>query len=146
MTRKVFVDTHVLLFATQSDSPLFETARNKLREFAENSELYTNGQVLRAYTHTFVREAVHNGMPVQDAIHAALKNINLFRSHMRLLEDNENAFNAWEYLLPSLTDTSEIMDAARVAAMKSAGVECLLTYKTDAYNRFDNLITVCPLE
>lgn len=143
--RKVFVDTHVLLFATQSDSPLFHTAQNRLREAAETSELFTSGQVLRAYTHTFVREAVHNGMPVQEAIHVALKNINIFRSHMQVLQDDEITLNTWEYLLPSLTDSSEILDAARVASMKSAGVSCLLTYKADAYNRFDNLITVWPL-
>lgn len=143
--RKVFVDTYVLLFATQSDSPLFHTAQNRLREAAETSDIFTNGQVLRAYTHTFVREAVHKGMPLQDAIHTALKNINLFRSHMQVLQDDETMLNAWEYLLPSLADSSEILDAARVASMKSAGVNCLLTYKADAYNRFDNLITVWPL-
>ncbi|WP_448518592.1 type II toxin-antitoxin system VapC family toxin [Rhodoflexus sp.] len=143
--RKVFVDTHVLLFATQSDSPLFQTAQNRLREAAETSELYTSGQVMRAYAHTFVREAVQNGYPMPDAVHAVLKNVNTFRSHIRLLPDDETALNTWEYLLPSLASTSEVLDAARVATMKAAGINYLLTYKAEAYNRFDNLITVWSL-
>lgn len=144
--KKVFVDTHVLLFATQSDSPLFQTARQRLREASQTAELFTNGEVLRAYTHAFVREAVRNGIPLQKALHTALENLNIFRSRIKLLQDDQAALNMWEYLLPSLTDTSEILGAARVAAMKSAGITCLLTYKADAYSRFNDLITVWTLE
>ncbi|MDW8205080.1 MAG: hypothetical protein RMJ87_08645 [Cytophagales bacterium] len=144
--KKVFVDTHVLLFATQSDSPLFYVAQQRLREASETAELFTSGQVLRAYTHAFVREAVHKGMPLQEAIRVVLKNLSLFKAHMQILQDDETTLNMWEYLLPSLVDSSEILDAARVASMKAAGVNYLLTYKADAYNRFDNLITVWPLE
>jgi predicted nucleic acid-binding protein len=138
----LFVDTNVLIFATNTDSPWHNLAAGALRaEVTRGTELVASAQILREYLAAATRPgAVNLSLP------AIIGNLQTFQSTFRVVDDTRATFG----LLTSLVQTvlvagRQIHDANIVATMQHYRVHRLLTHNVGDFARFSHLIPIVPL-
>jgi predicted nucleic acid-binding protein len=83
--KKLFVDTNVLIFATNSASPWHQLARDTLQEARRlNVELTVSPQILREYLVAATRSSNRDDVPLAKI----LKNVRTFQANFHLAEEN----------------------------------------------------------
>jgi len=141
----LFVDTNILVYATDPRSPLQPLATEALRQAREAGvPLAVSPQVLREYLAVASRPtAAGGGIPMNDI----LDNIDAFRNAFRILEDGLAGLDQLVLLIRQIpTAGRRVHDTNLVATMLAHGVRRLLTHNTDDFARYNHLITIVPLE
>ncbi|MBR8840074.1 MAG: type II toxin-antitoxin system VapC family toxin [Stigonema ocellatum SAG 48.90 = DSM 106950] len=115
--REVFIDTNVLIFATNSVSPWHLVATESLQTMREaDIELFVSPQVLREYLATATRLNV-TGSELQ--LEKIWENVNTFKTEFTVLEDNDLVLSALISLLRNFpTAGRQVYDANIVATMQ----------------------------
>lgn len=141
----LFVDTNILVYATDGLSPWYQTANEALQTARDlDVELFISTQILREYLAATTRiNRTGSGAPLIDI----LANINVFRTEFTVVEENLSVFAALLNLLQRFpTAGRQVYDANIVATMQVYGIPHLLTHNTADFTRFAQAIAILPLE
>jgi predicted nucleic acid-binding protein len=141
---RVFVDTNVLVFATQTSAPWHAEAARALSDLhAAGAELWISRQILREYLAALSRPQTF-AAPLPIAI--LTRNVTQFETLFAVAEDG---YGVTIYLLNLLGAIScagkQVHDANIVATMLAHGIPKLLTHNVADFTRFVGQITVLPL-
>jgi predicted nucleic acid-binding protein len=145
----VFVDTNVLVYATQRGHGVSATSRHLAAAAAlrqrneEGVPLVLSRQVLREYLAVVTRpQGTGSSLPVAEAA----KDVRRFAQLFRILEDGgEVTAKLLELIEWFPTGGAQIHDANIVATMLVHGVGRLLTFNHGDFARFVPLIALEPL-
>ena len=140
----LFLDTNVLLTATDTLRPSHEEAQRLLAEAGPRGyHLAASGQVLREYLAVSTRPAVSNGLglPTPDAV----ANIDQFLRFVTLFDESESvALRLRELVMTSGVSGNSIHDANIAATMMVHHIRVLVTQNYDDFAPFHE-IDVLPL-
>ncbi len=142
--KRLFVDTNILIFATNELSEWRLAAERKLQEARQlGIELIISAQILREYLAAATRISVMGqGLPLQKI----LENVRIFRNEFTVVEDNPFVLDALIEILKTIPVAGkQVHDANIVATMQIHGVNHLLTHNTADFNRFSALITLLTI-
>lgn len=142
----VFIDTNVLVFASQAarngaSSPVHEAAVRALRSFqSAGTSLWLSRQILREYLVVVTRvQPVGSILPVAQAI----ADVRRFAQLFEIAEDSSTATAKLLELLQHIpTAGKQIHDANIVATMLANGIRRLLTFNLADFRRFEPLIAI----
>jgi predicted nucleic acid-binding protein len=142
--KRLFVDTNILIFATNSTSPWHLPATNALQEARHlGVELIISPQVIREYLAAATRFS-SSATPLPLA--AILTNVRIFQTNFQLVEDNALVSAKLIDLISQITvGGKQIHDANVVATMQVHNITHLLTHNLADFVRFAHFITVLPL-
>jgi predicted nucleic acid-binding protein len=124
----LFVDTNILVFATDASSPFESAAETELGEWRkQGTDLYISVQVLREYLAVTTRLApTQNTPPDYPAI---LGNMASFRSAFHVLEDTRLVSEKLGELVQRFgVKGRQVHDASIAATMLTHGLQHLLTH------------------
>ena len=141
---RIFVDTNVLVYATQATAPFHVEANQSLTALHNGgAELWISRQILREYLVTLSRPQTFSA-PLPIAVLVA--DVKQFVSLFTVAEDGPGVT---AHLLSLLTAVAcggkQIHDANIVATMLTHGIQKLLTHNVADFNRYASYITVVPL-
>jgi predicted nucleic acid-binding protein len=142
---RLFVDTNVLIYATNASSPWHGLANAALQEARQlGIELIISTQILREYLATATRlSGTDSGIPFADIF----ENLQTFQREFTVVEDTRLVAAALENLVRSVAVAGkQVHDTNIVAAMQVYGIRHLLTNNGDDFARFAQFITVVPLK
>jgi predicted nucleic acid-binding protein len=141
----LFVDTNILVFATDAASPFQSAAETELEQWRnQGTDLYINVQVLREYLAVTTRPALGQGAPPDYP--AILANLASFRSEFHVLEDTRLVSEKLGELVHRFAVKGrQVHDANIAATMIIHGLQDLLTHNGSDFTRFSPLIIVHPL-
>jgi predicted nucleic acid-binding protein len=142
--KKLFVDTNVLIFATNSASPWHLAVSDTLQEARRSGiELIISPQVIREYLVAATRPGSNaTTLPLA----AILTNVQTFHTNFQMVEDNALVSAKLIDLVSQVTVSGkQIHDANIVATMQIHNISHLLTHNTADFARFAHLITLLPL-
>jgi predicted nucleic acid-binding protein len=132
----VFVDTNILVYATQTTSPHRDAARDGLRRFiASEGRLCLSRQILREYLSVVTRPQLFlNPVPMAEA----LADIAGFATDFELLEDGPEVGRRLIELCRLVPIAGrQVHDANIVATMLAHGEDRLLTMNWSDFRRFE---------
>ncbi len=140
----LFLDTNVLVYATDAHSPLQPIAAAALQDARDDGVLLlVSPQVLREYLAVALRPAAAGGGASVEDVQA---NIATFRGAFQVVAETDAVVAQLVGLLSRLHAVRRrIHDANIVATMLVYGVRRLLTHNTADFAPFADLITVVPL-
>ncbi len=141
---RLFVDTNILIFATNALSPWHVAATKLLQEARElGVELILSQQILREYLAAATRINILAEGP---ALAEILENIRIFRNDYTIIEDNPFVLDHLVELLEKIpTSGKQVHDANIVATMQTHGLRHLCTHNVADFQRFTEFITIVPL-
>jgi uncharacterized protein len=125
-------DVNVLLYASDSSSPVHETARDFLKQAAAGGDLFYLGWTT---VMSYLRIATHPGIfraPLSPA--EALRNVEALVAlpHVRLLSEDEGFLDIYREISGSFPVRGNLVPDAHVAALlKQHGVRTLYTRDAD---------------
>ena len=137
----MFVDTNVLVYATQATAPQHVAAKGKLDSLhADGTVLYVSRQVLREYLAVVTRPQL---LAAPLPITTALARIRLFAQLFTVLEDGPAVTVRLDELCRATrVGGRQIHDANIVATMLVHGETRLLTSNVQDFTRFNRWIEV----
>ncbi|WP_414584185.1 type II toxin-antitoxin system VapC family toxin [Scytonema sp. PCC 10023] len=141
----VFLDTNILVYASQIQSPFHQAAMQAIQDFFDGGvELWINRQVLREYLTTLTRpQQFTAALPIA----VVIQDIRYFQNRFRVAEDGSQVTERLLTLMEEITiGGKQVHDANIVATMLVYGIPQLLTHNTGDFARFSELITVLPLQ
>jgi predicted nucleic acid-binding protein len=141
---RIFLDTNVLVYATQATAPENQLTRQKLQELeAFEPEFWISRQVLREYISTVSRPQTYANPLSMDTI---AKRVRLFEQIFRVADDTaEVTANLLNLITEYPTGGKQVHDANIVATMLTYGIGSLLTGNIGDLKRFEDRITLIPL-
>lgn len=143
--KRLFVDTNILIFATNELSEWHLPAEKTLHEARQiDIDLMISSQILREYLAAATRiSAMGNGLPLSKI----LENGRVFRNEFTVVEDSPFVLDVLIDILQKTTVAGkQVHDANIVASMQVHEVHHLLTHNTADFERFSSFITILPLE
>jgi predicted nucleic acid-binding protein len=140
----MFVDTNILVYATQITSPRREAARNALeRHSSAGAPFRLSRQILREYLAVVTRPQLF-ASPISMA--EALADVERFAAAFELLEDGPEVGARLAELCRSVAlGGRQVHDANIVATMLAHGETRLLTANRGDFERFAPAIEIVPL-
>lgn len=141
----IFIDTNLLVYASERRSPLHATALQALQDtYDAGVRIWTSRQVLREYLATLTRPQLWgNPQPARTLI----AEVRHFESRFLIAEDGPEVTTRLVALLEQIPiGGKQIHDANIVATMQAHGIRRLLTHNTADFTRFAGMITVVPLQ
>jgi len=140
----VFVDTNILIYATNPLSPWHRMALDALNHHrGQRTELVISTQVLREYLAAATRLDPEARRPPSRAV---LTNVKAFESEFRVMEDRLLVFQRLIEIIDGVPGAGrQIHDANIVATMQVYGIQLLLTHNVAHFRRFTGLINLVPL-
>jgi len=141
----LFVDTNILVFATDAGSPFQSAAETELEQWRkQGTDLYISVQILREYLAVTTRPAL--GQVAPPDYPAILGNMASFRSEFHVLEDTRLvAEKLGELAHFFAVKGRQVHDANIAATMLIHGLQHLLTHNGSDFMRFSPLVVVHPL-
>ncbi len=141
---RLFIDTNIFVFATNTLSPWHFAATKLLQEARQlGVELILSQQILREYLAAATRINILAEGPPRAEI---LENLRIFRNDYTIVEDNPFVL---DHLIepPQKIPTSgkQVHDANIVATMQTHGLRHLATHNVADFQRFTEFITIVPL-
>lgn len=138
------VDTNLLLRLAEPKHPMYSTVLNATDLLRKRGELlHIVPQNLIEFWAVATRPPISNGlgMTVDKAADELIKLKTLFV----LLSDESSVFSEWEKLVVQhRVSGKQAHDARIAAAMKVNGVTHLLTFNTDDFKRYTDIVAVHP--
>jgi predicted nucleic acid-binding protein len=145
VARELFVDTNILVYATNILSPWHTPATKTLETFKQSgTDLIVSPQILREYLAVMTRmTATGIGLPVTEI----LQNFQTFQTQFKVLEDNRLVLIKLSALLQQFSAAGkQIHDTNIVATMQAYNIPELLTHNISDFTRFASVITIVPLQ
>lgn len=144
--KKVFIDTNILLAATNQDRPEHAQCTAILEAMMSDAHTgYVNGQVLREYAVVATRPKVQNGLDLSPE--AAADNIDTFRSILFILEETRSVADEPVRLIRTHElHGKRIHDANIAATVIAHGLSELLTSNPKDYAPFPEITCTRPEE
>ncbi len=142
---RLFVDTNILVYATNEDSPWQAIAEQTLETWrGGGTQLCVSVQVLREYLAVTTRPAPSQA-DGPDFV-AIAENLAEFRQSFLLLEDTLLVSQELESLVQQFSVKGrQVHDANLVATLRVHGLRDLLTHNTADFSRYSSLVTIHPL-
>jgi predicted nucleic acid-binding protein len=139
---RLFVDTNILVYATDPKSPWHTLATQALNDARqEGIELVISPQVLREYLATATGPV--GGKP---RTADALENVRTFQEELEVVETSLVVTAQLLVLVEKYTVAGkQVHDANIVSTMLFHGIQHILTHNVGDFARFSELITVLPL-
>jgi predicted nucleic acid-binding protein len=141
ISRAVFVDTNIWVYATNPESQFFEFAQKKLNDLqdAEN-EIFISTQIIKEYTRVLTSEANFTYSEIR-------KKVNFLRTNFNLLDETADVMAIFEELIENhKVKGKPVYDCCIVASMIHNNIETLLTHNVTDFNpRYENQIKVIPM-
>ena len=140
----VFIDTNILVYATDDKSPFHSKSLDMLNQLmTDGNECAISPQIVREYLVVFTR-----GISPDDAARsAALHNIVKFLEAFTLLDENyETVYRLQTIVENSTVGGKQIHDANIVAVMQAHGVKRLLTHNIDDFKKYAQWIEILKLD
>ncbi|HYX17677.1 MAG TPA: PIN domain-containing protein [Nostoc sp.] len=141
----VFIDTNILVYASQIQSQFYQSAMQAIQDsYDAGVDLWISRQVLREYLATLTRpQQLTNPLPIAIVI----QDIRYFESRFRVAEDNSQVTERLLRLMEEIpSGGKQVHDANIVATMLVYSIPQLLTHNISDFARFSGLITVLPLQ
>ena len=142
----VFIDTNVLLTATDESRPNHDVAGSLIANCGSRGlHLVASGQVLREYLVVATRPVDANGLGLstQDAV----GNLGAFLAHIRILAETEKSAEHLRQLgLAHQLRGKSFHDANIVATMSSHGIHILVTENIKDFASFGEVDAVSVLD
>jgi predicted nucleic acid-binding protein len=137
-----FVDTNVLVYATDPQSPWHTRATEVLnRARQEGIELVISPQILREYLAIATRPSA--GEP---RVAAALENVRTFEQELKVVEDGlATVAQLFDLVERYVVAGKQVHDANLVSTMLLHGVRQILTHNVGDFARFSDLVAIVPL-
>lgn len=134
---RVFVDTNLLLAATDPSRATHQAAQRFFRDWpAAGVTLVASGQVAREYLAVATRPRGVNGLGLTPA--QALGNLREFGARMHFFdEDGRVRERLFELVARYGVAGKQVHDANIVATMLAEGVRALVTLNAEDFRRFD---------
>ena len=135
----LFIDTNILIYATIAESPFHQAAREAIKiATQEKQTLWVSRQILREYLVIVTRpQSFDLPLSKEQAIHR----ITFFENTFNVADDLPQVT---QNLLALLNNYSvggkQIHDANIVATMQAYHINRLLTYNTNDFKRFNDII------
>ena len=140
----VFLDTNVLLTATDTRRAGHHAALGALNGRTHGQMLAVSGQVLREYLVVATRPTVENGLGIPQV--DAVANVRELRARLLTLPEDEPVCDRLVQLLTEVSCTGkQVHDAQIVATMLRHGVTRLLTANCRHFRRYEAWIEVLDL-
>ncbi|MEW6238620.1 MAG: type II toxin-antitoxin system VapC family toxin [Candidatus Omnitrophota bacterium] len=142
---RLFIDTNILIYATNESSPWRHSAANALMELRRKGiELIVSPQIIREYLCVVTRSASCSKNILFSQI---LENLNRIQKEFVLVEENRHVVDCLVDIVRNVSVAGkQIHDANIVATMITHGVSHLLTRNTADFIRFSQYIHIAPLE
>ena len=139
---QLFVDTNILLTATDESRPLYSAATQILDgSFGQDLRLGASGQVLREYLVVATRPTEVNGLGL--SVPDALTNIDEFARHLDLYDETMAVSTRLRQLaLDHDLRGKRLHDANIVATMSVHGISTLLTQNGSDFAPFNDITVV----
>ncbi|RCJ37667.1 twitching motility protein PilT [Nostoc punctiforme NIES-2108] len=141
----VFLDTNILVYASQIQSPFHQAAMEAIQGFYDAGiELWISRQILREYLATLTRpQQFVNPLPIAIVI----QDLRYFYNRFWVAEDSSQVTERLLTLMEEIpSGGKQVHDANIVATMLIYGIPQLLTHNIGDFARFSRLITVLPLQ
>ena len=137
MPDKIFLDTNILVYLANEDSPFHLRAAEKFKEIVGKSELWISRQVLREYAVVMTRPGiVEKPLSVKDVA----SDIEKWESIFQIADETEEVTEILVRLIKAHDiKGKKIHDANIVAAMMANSIQTLFTFNTDDFKRFKNI-------
>ena len=141
---RIFVDTNVLVYATQGTAPWHVEANQTLTALhTAGAELWISRQVLREYLATLSRPQTFS---VPLPIGVLVADVKQFETLFTIAEDGPGVTaHLLRLLMAVARGGKQIHDANIVATMLTHGIQKLLTHNVADFSRFASQIIVIPL-
>ena len=138
----LFLDTNVLLIATDRSRPLHRQAIELFEEAnTRGFHLAANGQVLREYLAVATRPIESNGLGL--GVAAAVANLEQFLKFLSVFEETESvALQLRQLVLTYAIRGKRVHDAGIVATMLAHKVRTLVSQDGDDFVRFEEIEVV----
>ena len=135
-----FVDTNVLVHATDTSSPDNAKAQTALVQLVAAGPVAISRQILREYIGVVTRgQQWSKPLPLHDAIAATDSFLNRFK----LIEDGPEVWGTFKMLAGAYRFAGkQVHDANIVATMLAHGVNHILTFNGKDFRRFAPRITI----
>lgn len=139
---RVFVDTNVLLCATDTDREQQADAHFLLGHAGRSGiHLLISGQIVREYLVVATRPSEQNGLGLSPR--HALENIERITHHIALVEETIEVAKALQRLVKqSALRGKRIHDANLVASMQCHGIATLITENLRDFRAFESIQTL----
>jgi predicted nucleic acid-binding protein len=137
----VFIDTNILVYASDDNSPFNPAAKKNLDLlFSKNLDLFVNVQVLREYVVVITRAR-------PDKIADAWKGVRKITQQFQVLDDDTDCFEKLLELSAKFNFSGkQIHDANIVACMLENEIYTILTHNVDDFKRFSSAVKIINLE
>jgi predicted nucleic acid-binding protein len=137
-----FVDTNILVYATDPQSPWHQRATEALnRARQQGIELVVSPQVLREYLAIATRPSGGENRTTD-----ALANVRIFQQEFKIIDDGlAVTAQLLELVERYVVAGKQVHDANLVSTMLLHRVPQILTNNAGDFNRFSDLITIIPL-
>lgn len=139
---RIFVDTNVLLAATDRSREAHEASMSFLEEGVKGSyRLFASGQIFREYLVVATRPIEQNGMCLDPS--SSRNNIAAFQKVIQVLDETADVLSTLlEYVDAHQLKGKRIHDANLVALMNTHGLVHLKTWNPKDFAPFSQLILV----
>ena len=133
----IFIDTNILIYATNAESPFQEKATSVLNQLMTRGiEGVISPQIIREYLVVFTR----GDSPDDAARSAALYNVGKFLETFTLLNESRETVTRLKAIVEnSNIGGKQIHDANIVAVMQEYGIKRLLTHNLDDFKRYGEI-------
>ena len=135
------IDTSVLIGTIHDGNPRQALAIDALASLVNIDRMFIVPQNIVEFWAVVTRPASSNGfdLPTEKAD----KEVERIKSQFALKPDDETIYDNWEKLVKDYKVSGKAThDARLVAAMQSHGIESILTFNTDDFNRYADIINV----
>lgn len=141
---KIFIDTNVLIHATNQLSEWHDKALYRLRSLRDDGvEMYISTQMLREY----IAVATRNAIEKKDfSLSEVVQNIDIFQKEFRVIEETLYTISSLTEIIQKYSVSGkQVHDANIVASMKSYGLKNLLTHNKSDFVRYNDQIKIVEL-
>lgn len=141
--KTIFIDTNILVFATDDGSPFHSKSLDILKQFMKDRiDFAISPQIIREYLVVLTRGL----QPDDPARSAELHNVGKFMEAFTLLDENSETVAKLQTILENfVVGGKQIHDTNIVAVMQVHGVKRLLTHNLDDFKKFDQWIEIMGL-
>ena len=139
---RFFVDTNILVYATDPQSPWHANATQALNDARqEGIELVISPQVVREYLAIATRPVGGKSRTTD-----ALENVKIFQAELEVVETDLAVTAQLLVLIEKYAVAGkQVHDANLVSTMLVHGIQHILPHNVSDFARFSDLVTVLPL-
>ncbi len=140
MKDKIFIDTNILIYLIDEDSPFHEESKESFSKIEKNSQLWISRQIIREYSVITTRtDLIAKPLNSKELI----DDIIIFENLFTIADDTYNTTKSLLELINKYNISGKkIHDANIVATMIENNIEKLLTKNNNDFKRYEEILLV----